>query len=57
MLAKMKCPEWQVRHVRQMKFLEMKILHVSLDEIRSVASASCKTNEMVRYKNTSCKLK
>ena len=40
-----------------MKWLEMKILRVSLDEMDPVASTSCKTNEMVRYENTSCKLK
>ena len=57
MLAKMKCPEYQVRHVRQKEIFEMKILHVSLDEMAQVASNSCKTSEIFRYENTSCKLK
>ena len=43
MLAKMKCQEDQVRYVRQMKWLEMKILRVSLDEMAPVASTSCKS--------------
>ena len=38
-----------------MIFLEMKILHVTKNEMAGTESTSCKTNEMARIENTSCK--
>ena len=48
----MKSQEWQVLHVRQKNFKNMKILHGSKNEIALVASTSCTTNEIGQFENT-----
>ena len=53
----MKWSEWEVLHVNQMKWLVIRILHVSWNEIERIGGTSSKTNEMARNENTSCKLK
>ena len=44
-------------HVKQMKYHDMKILHVVQNEIALEASTSCKTHDLSRNENSSCKLK
>ena len=52
----MKCPVSQLLHVRQMKWLDIEIPHVSSNKGARMGSTSCKINEMARDENTSCKL-
>ena len=49
--------ESEVLHVRQMKFLDIKILHVISSEVARVGSTSFKTNESAWHENSSRKIK
>ena len=53
----MKLHESEVLDVRLLKWLEMKILHVSLNKIYRIRRTTSKTNEISRYENISYKLK
>ena len=48
---------YQVLFLTQMKCLEMKMLHVSYNEMTRMGSTSCKTNDIFRNENNWYKLK
>ena len=52
MQGEIKYTEWEVLHVRQMIWFELKILHERRNKLDRMESTSCKTNEMVGIENT-----
>ena len=49
--------EGELLHLRKIKYLEMKILHISKNQKHRKGNSSCKTNYTARDENTLFKVK